>query len=199
MWIRNFCIILCLFGWHFAVFAQPSIQSTQLDLEPRQVLQQGLQNLLSLHQQVTPNMDKALLLQRLEQEILPYFDFDHMARWVIGRYRQQASPNQMQRLSRYLQALFLTALVKNLGNGSEQYHFVLQEPLVNPQHKEVMIKVQVYKGQEKLILVSFRLYHSGQAWKVFDVSANGLSAMLYYRQLIYKQIKQHSLERFLGQ
>ncbi|WP_353573345.1 ABC transporter substrate-binding protein, partial [Candidatus Albibeggiatoa sp. nov. BB20] len=181
------------------IVAQPNTAQSIPVIEPRQVLQQGLQNLLTLHQQVTPNTDKALLLQRLEQEILPYFDFNHMANWAIGRYRQQATPSQMMRLSRYLQALFLTALVKNLGSGSEQYHFVLNEPLVNPKNSEVMIKVQVYKEKDKLILISFRLYNNGQAWKIFDVSANGMSAMLYYRQFLYQQIQQHTLEGFLGQ
>jgi phospholipid transport system substrate-binding protein len=198
MWIRNFWIILCLFGCHLTASAQPTIQQNPI-VEPRQVLQRGLQNLLTLHQQVTPNTDKTLLLQRLEQEILPYFDFNHMANWVIGRYRQQVTPSQMIRLSRYLQALFLTALVKNLGNGSEQYHFVLNEPLVNPKSSEVMVKVQVYKQQDKLILISFRLYNNGDNWKIFDVSANGMSAMLYYRQLLYQQIQQHTLKGFLGE
>ncbi len=186
---------IILLGFSLSVFAQP--ESVPND-EPRQVLRQGLQNLLILHQQVTPNMDKNLLLQRLEQGILPYFDFNHMARWVIGRYQQQVSPSQMVRLSRYLQALFLTALVENLGNGSKQYHFVLKEPLVNPQNGEVVIKVQVHKEQEKLIMIAFRLYSDGQNWKIFDVSANGMSAMLYYRQLVYQQIQQHTLEGFLG-
>lgn len=199
MWINKFCIILCLFWCNLTVSAQPiTLLSQTSALEPRQVLQQGLQNLLTLHQQVTPNTDKTLLLQRLERDILPYFDFNHMATWVIGRYRQQVSPTQMMRLNRYLQALFLTALVKNLGNGSEQYRFLLKEPLVNPQSNEVMIKVQVYKEQDKLILIAFRLYNDGQNWKIFDVSANGMSAMLYYRQLIYQQIQQHTLNGFLG-
>jgi phospholipid transport system substrate-binding protein len=188
-----------LFWCNLTVSAQPiTLLSQTSALEPRQVLQQGLQNLLTLHQQVTPNTDKTLLLQRLERDILPYFDFNHMATWVIGRYRQQVSPSQMMRLSRYLQALFLTALVKNLGNGGEQYRFLLKEPLVNPQSNEVMIKVQVYKEQDKLILIAFRLYNDGQNWKIFDVSANGMSAMLYYRQLIYQQIQQHTLNGFLG-
>ncbi|MCV6636476.1 ABC transporter substrate-binding protein [Candidatus Albibeggiatoa sp. nov. NOAA] len=196
MWHKAFLIFL--FSVSVSAFAQPSLPPLTPATEPRQVLQQGLQNLLTLNRQVTPNMDRGLLLQKLEQDILPYFDFNHMARWVIGHYRQQATPSQMLRLSRYIQALFLTALVKNLGNSSDQYRFMLKEPLVNPQSDEVMIKVQVYKGQDKLMLISFRLYNNGQNWKIFDVSANGMSAMLYYRQFLYQQIQQHTLEGFLG-
>jgi ABC-type transporter MlaC component len=168
--------------------------------DPRLTLQQGLQNLLALHQQITPATDRNALMTKLEQQVLPYFDFALMANWVAAPYRNQLSPSQMQNLTRYLQALFLTALARNLGEGGTEYSFMLHEPLFNLQRpNEVMVKVQIYRGENKLTLVDFRLYHDQQRWKIFDVSAYGTSAMLYYRNLLEQQIQQHGLEQLLGE
>lgn len=202
---QGYCRRLILFFLTFLALSTtqaktllPTPAISPISSSPQTSLQEGLNNLLSLHNQVTPQTVPKQILTRLEAEILPYFDFDHMAQWVAGRYKLQMTAAQLNRLSRYLQAMLLTSLVRHLGNGQQDYQFSLLPARKNSSSGEVMIGVKIYREQEYLLQVFFRMYQGATGWKIFDVAANGMSAMMYYRHFFKQKIQTYGLEALFG-
>jgi phospholipid transport system substrate-binding protein len=43
--------------------------------------------------------------------------------------------------------------------------------------------------------IDFRFYQSNEGWKIFDVTANGNSALAYYRQYFNRQMAAQQMPR----
>jgi phospholipid transport system substrate-binding protein len=148
--------------------------------DPSQVLKQGVERLAAfLSQGGTGN--QAQLQAFLDQEISPYFDFAYMARWVGGPRYRYMNPAQRADLERALKGMFLGAMAEKLAGyryGGVRYLPVRQ----NPRTGEVDLSIQALQPGGLTTQLDFRLYKSAEGWKVFDVTANGQSALVYYRR-----------------
>lgn len=158
---------------------------------PDMVLQHGLQKLMtfvSREQMASP--EETMLF--LEKEISPYFDFDYMSQWVgSGRWARMA-PAQRQQMSTRLRQMFLTTLSQKLTKFGGQ-GFKVMRPRFR-QGGEVIVPVAVQNPGGYPAKLNFRFYRSSAGWKVFDVSANGSSALVYYRQY-FNQMQQQAPHR----
>ena len=47
--------------------------------------------------------------------------------------------------------------------------------------------------------MDFRLYRSGDDWRVYDVAANGQSAIVHYRRELMRQIRQQKMQQMRQQ
>ena len=159
----------------------------QQKVGPTQVLQQGVGKLVAFMGQ--PDRPDAARIQAfLDSEIAPYFDFEYMARWIAGsRYRSMSDP-QREQLKDRLEAMFLGALAKRLGCFSNQQVRVLRAR--RGQGNEVTVGVGILQPGGYPAKMDFRFYRSVDGWKVFDVTANGSSALVYYRQQFNRSLRQ---------
>jgi len=64
--------------------------------------------------------------------------------------------------------------------GPKQVRFL--PPRGEPGGQVVTLSLQVFPVQGYPTRIDFRLYRSPQGWKVFDVAANGQSALTWFRQ-----------------
>lgn len=118
----------------------------------------------------------------LEREIAPYFDFAYMARWAAGPYSRRMSESENAAMSARLRALFLGALARNLGSFARTLPRVQVYPARTGRDRgETLVDARVNAGPWKATL-TFRFYRARDGWKVFDVSANGVSAVAFYRR-----------------
>ncbi len=125
---------------------------------------------------------KAEVAVFLEKEIVPYFDFGYMARWAAGPAYREMSPKQRAALVERIKEDFLTTLAQKLaGYGSQQVRF-LPTRYRGPGEATVGVLIQ-HPGAYPAKL-DFRFYRADDGWKVFDVTANGSSALVYYRQML---------------
>lgn len=147
---------------------------------PAMVLRHGLNKLMAFVAQDEPPASGEMMLF-LEKEISPYFDFEYMAQWVGGGNWQRMSPQQQQQMSAQLQQMFLTALSQKLSKfGGQGFKVLRARP---GQGGEVTVPVAVQNPGGYPSRLNFRFYRSQSGgWRVFDVSANGSSALVYYRQ-----------------
>jgi len=47
--------------------------------------------------------------------------------------------------------------------------------------------------------LDFRLYRNGDDWRVYDVSANGQSAIVHYRQQLMREMREQSMRQMRAQ
>ena len=146
---------------------------------PAAILRRGLDSLISFADRENEPSNREIGLF-LEQEIAPYFDFAYMARWVAGQAWQNMNMEQRARLEQRLAQKFLGTLAERLTAFGGQQVRVLRPRARKGNEVDVAVAVQNPGGYPARL--NFRFYRSKQGWKVFDVAANGNSAVAYYRQ-----------------
>jgi phospholipid transport system substrate-binding protein len=142
-------------------------------------LRAGLDKLTDfLNRKEKPN--KLQVAAFLDETIAPYFDFDYMAKWVAGRNFSALSARQREALAASIEARFLGALAGKLAKyqGQKVRFF---RPRRGPRGA-ISIPVGVLRPGGYPSKLEFRMYRAQDGWKVYDVIANGRSAVAYYRQ-----------------
>lgn len=148
---------------------------------PHEIVQRGIDRLTGFligAQDPSPQ----LLRDFLEREIAPSFDFAYMAQWAAGPMYRRLSAEQHARMSAMLRELFLGALARNLGTYTRPLPRVDVFPArfaANGEQASVPARVLAESGM--LVRLDFRFYWSERGWQIFDVSANGASAVAFYR------------------
>jgi len=147
---------------------------------PDQLIRQGINRLAGFLIGVKAATPEAVQ-EFVALELAGYFDFAYMARWAAGRFYRRMDDAQRAAMTAKMQDMFLGALARNLGS--------LQQPLsrvdVFPARpgrtvNEAVVLTRVLNGNVPLHM-EFRFYWSSRGWRVFDVSADGASALAFYR------------------
>jgi phospholipid transport system substrate-binding protein len=153
--------------------AQPGEQN------PTAVLRDGMNKLVGFLKQ-DPKPDAARVSKFLADEIAGYFDFAYMARAAAGGAYRQMDNEQRQKLETKLREMFLTAMAQLSAYDKQEIEF-LPPRRGGQRGDEVTLPVAIRGAQGYPSELDFRLYLGQDGWKVFDVVANGSSALVYYR------------------
>ena len=150
--------------------------------EPEQIVRQGIDRLTGFligARDPQPEM----IQEFLRREIAPTFDFAYMARWAAGPLHRRMSETQRTRLSDKLSELFLGAFARNLGSFARPLPRI-EVFAARPGRSagESMVPARVVLASGFVARLEFRFYWSGTAWRIFDVVANGASAVAFYRR-----------------
>lgn len=154
---------------------------------PASLLKVGLSRLIAFAgQQERPSEQQIAAF--LDRDIAPYFDFAYMARWAGGQMWRGMTPDQRRAFESRLQRMFLGTLAERLtGYGGQQVK-VLRARRGRP--NEVVVGVAVQNPRGYPARLDFRFYRSSEGWKIFDVSANGTSAVMHYRKHFNRLMRQ---------
>jgi phospholipid transport system substrate-binding protein len=130
----------------------------------------------------------------LDREISPYFDFDYMAKWAGGSLYKRMDEQQRSLFAQKLKGLFFSALARNLGTYSNTAPRIdVSRPRRRGQ-REVDVKARVFPERGYPVNLTFRFYRGKAGWKVFDVTANGTSAVAYYRKYFNQVARRGGIE-----
>ena len=115
----------------------------------------------------------------LEAEVVPYFDFNYMARWAAGPAWRTMTAEQRSHLQDKITQAFMTTLVQKLTSYSNQpiRYFTPR----GQGSDEVRVSAWIMQPSGIPTKLEFRFYKSQDGWKIFDVRAGGNSAVIHYR------------------
>jgi len=131
----------------------------------------------------------------LNREISPYFDFNYMAKWAGGATYQRMNEEQRRMFSLKLKSMFFSALARNLGTYSNTSPRIdVSRPRARGSSGEVDVMTRVQPDRGYPVKLTFRFYRSKDGWKVFDVTANGTSAVAYYRKYFNQAAREGAIE-----
>ena len=170
----------------------PVRQRQQSDVEEAgTVLKAGLKKLLGFfNSNQAPN--RQLIAAFLDKEIAPYFDFAYMTKWAAGGRYMRMSDQQKMMLEQQLKTQFLSTMAQKLSTFNNQKVKYLAPKVQGKGQVELSIAI-INRGGYPARL-DFRLYKSKNGWKVYDVSANGSSALVYYRQYFRQQMHRQRMQ-----
>jgi phospholipid transport system substrate-binding protein len=172
----------------------PPQETAGLD-EPARVLRAGVETLtgyLGNNQGVPPAQLRAFL----EQEIVPYFDFNRMAFWAGGSVNRHLNPEQRRQLTAMLKERFLQAMAEQLS-GYKHSRIQYLRPRGNPRRGNVTLGVRVFGADSYPVQLDFKLYRGNNGWKVYDVVANGVSAVNHYRNEFSQLVSRYGVRGFI--
>lgn len=136
----------------------------------------------------------------VEAHILPHVDFVRMSRLVLGKRWRSAGQTQRSRFveefRRFLVRFYSTAYIEYSKDNDVTRHMIRFLPL-REQAKKGRVTVrslvrQPNSGQD--IPVNYKLFFSNGQWKVFDVSIDGVSMVINYRNCFTAEIRKLGLD-----
>ncbi len=162
-------------------YAQPYAQYQNYNQQsPAQLLELGIKVLQDyLKTGNFKNQDE--VINFLDTQLSPFFDFEQMARWAAGYYYQRMNSAQRYIFQSNLKKLFFTAfarIVSAYGDAQPRVEFFAPR---RQGYDEVVVTARVIPSNNYPIRIDFRFMQGPQGWKIYDVGTNGNSAIAYYR------------------
>ena len=170
---------------------------TPVPTTPDQIVRSGMDRLTGFlmgAQDPSPEAIRTFL----DREIAPFFDFTYMARWAAGPMYRRLNATQHARMTVLLKGLFLSALAKNLGTYARPLPRVDVYPArAAANGSQATVHTRVTGANGMFSGMNFRFYWNEQGWRIFDVSANGASAVAYYRSYFGAMFRRYGPEAVL--
>ncbi len=142
--------------------------------------------------------DKSRIYALVSDIVLPYFDFQRMAMWALGRYWRDASPEQRERFV----VEFREMLVRTYGSALADYsdETIVYLPL-HTEHgdRDVTVRTEIEQVGGPAIQITYSMYLSSDGWKVYDVSINGVSLVTNYRTTFASIIRKDGMDNLIKQ
>jgi phospholipid transport system substrate-binding protein len=135
-------------------------------------------------------------LRQMAEEL---FDFDEMARLVLGQHWKDRSPKERAEFVRLFIDVLERAYLMNIGSY-RLATITFQGEVIKGSSAQVRSRIVTDKGS--VIPVEYRLAHTGVRWAVYDVEADGISLISNYRSQLNSILRTSTfaelLERLRG-
>lgn len=138
--------------------------------------------------------DKSKLYAMVDELILPHVDFRYVAQLALGRNWRTASEDQR---TRFTQA-FRDLLVRNYASALLTYNdpeVKYTASRISTDGRDAVVNSQVTSPKGQSTKLTYRLYRnkSGE-WRLYDVTAEGVSLVTNYRNGFDQEIRRSSLD-----
>ncbi len=165
---------------------------------PQEVIQDTSAQMLSALRQnyAALKQDSSQIYGLVDQIVLPNFDFELMSRWVLGRAWQQASPDQRRRFTDEFRTLLVRTYAKALLEYANEEVRVLPQPGA-ADGNDVTVKTEVRLKAGQPIQINYSMHLGNEAWKVYDVTVDGVSLVTNYRGTFTTQIRDKGLDALI--
>jgi phospholipid transport system substrate-binding protein len=144
--------------------------------------------------------DYAKLYKMADEKVLLHFDFRRMAQWVLGRSWKDATPVQRDRFTAEFRDQLVGTYSQALLNYNDQQIAYLPVQR-KPADTEVTVKTEVKQsGGQPNIPIHYSFYKNKDgAWKVYDISIEGVSLVTNYRSVYATKIREKGVDALIAE
>lgn len=169
------------------------------DITPLELVQDTSSRMLAaLHDERDAiKRDSSRLYDLVSVIVLPYFDFERMSQWVLGKNWRTATPAQRAGFVEQFRAL----LVHTYGMALSRYadeKIVYLPFLGDLSASTVTVRTEIEQSGS-IIPISYSMYKSGDGWKVYDVAISGVSLVTNYRSSFGTIIRDKGMDSLIQQ
>lgn len=132
------------------------------------------------------------LVAIVNAKVMPHVDDARLTSSAVGRYWRRASPDQQERLREEFRQLIVRIYASALAQVNDQTVQVL--PRRGSQGATRSIVRTRTQGQGEAIRIDYRLIHSAEGWKVYDMSVLGVWLAQNYRSSFAREISAHGID-----
>ncbi len=125
--------------------------------------------------------------------VLPHFDFESMARSVLGKYWNRASPEQQKQFTEEFRNLLVRTYASSLAQyNGQDVKFLPLRP--GSRDDEVTVRTEIQQKSGFPVPVEYDLKYENNEWKVVGMTIDGLNLVLNYRTSFGNEIRQKGLD-----
>lgn len=129
--------------------------------------------------------------------VLPHFDFETMAKRVLGKHWKDASEVQRKRFTEEFRTLLVRTYAKSLTEYTDQQITYL--PLKgDPKGNDVTVRSEVSQPGGFPIEITYGLHQVGSEWKVYDVTIDNVSLATNYRTSFSTEVRQGGIDKLIN-
>jgi phospholipid transport system substrate-binding protein len=139
------------------------------------------------------NGDSTKTVQLVETKVLPHFDFERMTALAMGKDWRRASPAQKSTLIEE----FRTLLVRTYSKALTEYRnrgMTIKLLRMQPDSSDARVRAKVHQPGGKSIQIDYDLETSDHAWKVYDISVDGISLVTNYRSSFGQMVSANGID-----
>lgn len=137
--------------------------------------------------------DRAALRKVAEEKVLPYFDFTDMTRLAVGIGWRKATPEQQKALEEGFRSLLVNTYTNALISAGSASRSIDVKPAA-PSGSDSVVRTQVKENGKQPLAIDYRLHEKDGAWKIFDVTVEGVSLVSNYRTTFAEEVNKSGID-----
>lgn len=167
------------------------------DRDPLAIIEQTTQQILdtlnSRRDEFTA--DPQLLRDVVRADLLPLIDLDYSARLILGRAGRTASPEQLSAFSEAMSNVLINRYADGLieFRSDEQVEVLPMKGKNTDKLTRVRTRIKLENGQFAPVDYAFR--KTDQGWKAFDVTVEGISYVITFRNQISPRVEAEGIDK----
>lgn len=189
--LRGLLMLVCL------VFLPLSVAAS-IDQSPQQLVEETASKMLTTLKAEKDAVQKSpsRLYSLVDEIVLPHFDFELMAKRVLGKYWRDASPAQRTHFTDSFRGLLVRTYANSLTEYTDQKISYLPMRR-DSDNKRVEVRSEVEMPGQSPIAINYRLVQGDAEWKVYDVTINGVSLVTNYRSSFANEIDRGGIDALI--
>ena len=140
--------------------------------------------------------NKEKIYKLAEEKILPNFDFEKVARLVLGRAWRSASDDQKKDFIIEFRTLLLKTYAVALSKYKNQ-KIEFKPTRMSDSDEIVIVKSEIIQSVAQPIRVNYALSKSTGKWLVFDIVIEGVSLVTNYRSQFSSVIRKNGMDTLI--
>jgi phospholipid transport system substrate-binding protein len=139
--------------------------------------------------------DPQLLRDTVREDLLPLLDVDYSARLILGKAGREASPTQLSAFSDAMSSVLINRYADGLleFRSDEQLEVLPMKGNNTDKLTRIRTRIKLQNGGFTPVDYSFR--KTGQGWKAFDVTVEGISYVITFRNQISPRIEADGIDK----
>lgn len=161
---------------------------------PHQVVEKATRDVLDRIVRDRPlfTKDPGHLDRIIEENLVPYVDFDRIARRIMAKHFAQATPDQRTRFRSVFKDSLIRAYGSALGQYEDQRFVVLPPQRGDVEADRATVRMEVTLSDGKVYPIQYAMYLDPKgAWKLENLVLNGINLGLTYRNNFAELMQRH--------
>lgn len=129
---------------------------------------------------LTQRPDPERVLAIVNERVMPVVNFSRMTALSVGRYWNQASPDQKQQLMQAFRELLVLTYSEAVTYAPEATIQVRPGRYL-PTDDDVIVRTLLQRPSKEPIPIDYRMQRTASGWKVYDFNVLGLWMVEHYR------------------
>ncbi len=193
---RKPALVASLFLWVLLSFSTPAAAADII--APDVMLKQTSDEVIAIIKDKREQLeeDPSLVYELVHEYILPHLDEVTIAKLALGKNWREASREQKIEFINEFRNLLIRTYGKSLSEFSDQEINYFPVKMKEGEQK-VVVKSEVLQPGGPSIPVSYRMRIKDDAWKVYDLSIDGVSLVTSYRGTFDQEVRKGGIDGLL--
>jgi len=171
--------------------------SDSANADPASIVKEAAGNILHIMESRRAEFtaDPILLRDVVRQDLLPLIDLQHSARLILGKTVRTISPQQLDAFSEAMSTVLINRYADGLleFRSDEQLEVMPMKGSNTDKLSRVRTRVKLEKGGYAPVDYAFHM--TPQGWKAFDVTVEGISYVITYRNQIVPRVEADGIDK----